>query len=196
MPANLTDVDAFTAPVQVPAGSDPAGLQYLLTAFHALANRTHYLANRTTVVTERTFVISPHAMQFASGWSRGDTTVTSTSNSAVGRLPLDFLPTGSVIKRVRALVTPGANTMSMDFRTRTLDFVTPGSGTDAGIELGIASSGTLLQVMTTTLLSETVARDSGKNYFITLTANSTGAGSPDTLFGFQIVADLAGNGSY
>lgn len=43
MPNNLTDVNAFTSPVQVPAGSDPRGLTYLLTAFQALANRTHYL---------------------------------------------------------------------------------------------------------------------------------------------------------
>lgn len=43
MPNNLTDVNAFTSPVVVPAGSDDAGLTYLLTAFQALANRTHYL---------------------------------------------------------------------------------------------------------------------------------------------------------
>ena len=43
MPANLTDVNAFTTPVQVPVGGDAAGLTYLLTAFQALANRTNYL---------------------------------------------------------------------------------------------------------------------------------------------------------
>ena len=164
MPANLTDTDAFTSPVQVPAGSDPRALTYLLTAFQALANRTHYLNKLANDVTERTFVVSPHQAQFTTGWTRGNTSLTSTSNSAVGRLPLDF--------------------------------TTPGSGTDIVVELGLVTSGTALQVLTTTALSETINRVSGKNYVAILTANSGAAGANDTLWGFQIVADLVGIGAF
>lgn len=197
MPANLTDANAFTTPVQVPAGSDPRALTYLLTAFQALANRTHYLNKLANDVTERTFVVSPFAATWDSGWTlSGSSTLTATSNSAFLTLPLDFLPNGAVLKRVRALVTPGANTMSMNIYSRTLDFVTPGSGSNTSIELGITSSGTALQVLTTSALSETIARGSGKNHFAYLTANSGAGASNDTLFGFQIVADLAGNGAY
>lgn len=196
MPANLTDANAFTSPVQVPAGSDPRALTYLLTAFQALANRTHYLNKLANDVTERTFVVSPHQAQFTTGWTRGNTSLTSTSNSAVLYLNLDFLPNGAVLKRVRALVTPGANTMNMDIRNRTLDFTTPGSGTDTGVELGLVTSGTALQVLTTTALSETINRVSGKNYVAILTANSGAAGANDTLWGFQIVADLVGIGAF
>lgn len=192
MPNNLTDVNAFTSPIVVPAGSDDAGLTYLLTAFQALANRTEYLRQRVAVVTERTFVVSPHRAQFDSGWTRGPVAAVSTSNSAVVYLDLDFLPDGAVLKRVRALVTPGANTMSMDLRTRTLDFVTPDKGSNTGIELGITSSGTSLQVITTTALTETIDRLGGKFYSVTLTANSGAGASNDTLWGFQIVADFAG----
>lgn len=196
MPANLTDVDTYTTPVQVPAGSDAAGLTYLLTAFQALANRTNYLAQRTVVINERTFVVSPHRAQFVSGWTRGNNALTSTSNSAALYLPLDFLPTGSVIKRVRALVTPGANTMGMELRSRTLDFTTPADGGDVAIETGLVTSGTTLQVLTTTALSETVNHTAGKHYVAVVTANSGAGASNDTLFGFQIVADLVGNGAY
>lgn len=200
MPANLTDVDTYTTPVQVPSGSDDAGLTYLLTAFQALANRTNYLAQRTVVINERTFVVSPHRAQFqlsgAPSWTRGNSSLASAANSSPLYLPLDWLPTGSVIKRVRALVTPGANTMTLDVRSRTLDFTTPGSGSDTGIELGITSSGTTLQVLTTTALSETVDHTSGKHYVAVVTSNSAGLSSPDTLWGFQIVADLIGNGAY
>ena len=196
MPANLTDVNAYTTPVQVPAGSDPRALTYLLTAFQALANRTHYLNKLANDVTERTFVVSPHAAQFTSGWARANTTLTSTSNGAVLYLPLDFLPTGAVLKRVRALLTPGANTMGMGVLSRTLDFVTPGSGTETAVETGLATSGTTLQVLTTALLSETISRTSGKHYIAVVNANSGAGASNDTLFGFQIVADLAGNGDY
>ena len=200
MPANLTDADTYTTPIQVPAGSDAAGLTYLLTAFQGLANRTNYLAARTVAITERTFVVSPHRAQLpesnAPSWTRGNSSLTSAANSSPLYLPLDFLPTGSVIKRVRALVTPGANTMSMDIRSRTLDFITPGSGSDVGVELGLTTSGTTLQVLTTTLLSETVNHTTGKSYVAVITSNSAGLSSPDTLWGFQIVADLVGNGAY
>ena len=196
MPANITDVNAFTSPVQVPSGSDPAGLTYILTAAQALANRTHYLNKQISDVTERTFVVSPHQAQFTAGWTRGNSSLTSTANSALLYLNLDFLPNGSVLKRVRALVTPGANTMSMDIRSRTLDFTTPGSGTDVGVELAITSSGTAIQVMTTALLSETIDRVGGKNYVAKLTANSGAGASNDTLWGFQIVADLVGIGAF
>jgi len=195
MPANLTDVDTYTTPVQVPAGSDPRALTYLLTAFQALANRTHFLALRTVVVVERTFVVSPHRAQFTTGWTRSNNTLTSTSNNAPLYLPLDFLPTGSVIKRVKALVTPGANTMGLELRSRTLDFTTPGSGSDILIET-VTTSGTSLQVLTTTPQSETVNHTSGKHYVAVVTANSGAGASNDTLFGFQIVADLIGNGAY
>lgn len=200
MPNNLTDVNAFTTPVQVPAGSDPRALTYLLTAFQALANRTHYLNKLANDVTERTFVVSPHQAQFqlsnAPSWTRGNSSLTSAANSSPLYLNLDFLPNGAVLKRVRALVTPGANTMTMDVRSRTLDFVTPGSGSDTGVELAITSSGTTLQVLTTSLLSETINRSGGKSYSVVVTSNSAGLSSPDTLWGFQIVADLVGIGAF
>lgn len=196
MPANLTDSNAFTTPVQVPTDSDDAGLTYLLTAFQALANRTHFLNKLANDVTERTFVVSPHQAQFTTGWTRSNTSLTSTTNNAPLYLHLDFLPNGAVLKRVRVLVTPGANTMSMDIRSRTLDFVTPGSGSDIGIELGTTTSGTALQVLTSTLLSETIDRSGGKNYVTVITANSSAGSSNDTLWGFQIVADLVGIGAF
>lgn len=197
MPANLTDANAFTSPVQVPAGSDPRALTYLLTAFQALANRTHYLNKLANDVTERTFVVSPHQAQFTGGWSRGNLSLDSTANDAALYLHLDFLPHGSVLKRVRALVNPGSsNTMSMDIRYRVLDFAGPSEGTDTGVELGLVTSGTAVQALTTTLLSETIDRVGGKNYVAVITASSSGGSSPDTLWGFQIVADLVGIGAF
>ena len=196
MPANLTDVDAFTSPVQVPAGSDDAGLVYLLTAFQALANRTHYLNERQNTVTSRTFTVSPFQSVWASGWTLASTSLTGTANSAVLRLPLDFLPNGSVLKKVEALVTPGANTMSMDVYTRTLDFTTPGSGSDTAVETAITSSGTTLQVLASSTLTETIDRSGGKHYAVQLTANSGAGASNDTLWGFQITAELAGIGAF
>lgn len=196
MPANITDVNAFTTPVQVPAGSDAAGLTYLLTGFQALADRTHYLNKLANDVTERTFVVSPHQAQFTTGWTRGNTSLTSVTNNAPLYLHLDFLPNGAVLKRVRALVTPGANTVGMEVRNRTLDFITPGSGSDIAVETGIASSGTTLQVIGTAALSETINRSGGKNYVAVVTANSGAGASNDTLWGFQIVADLVGIGAF
>lgn len=196
MPTNITDVNAFTTPVQAPAGSDDADLTYVLTALQALANRTHYLNKLANDVTERTFVVSPHQAKMTTGWTRGNTSLTSVANNAPLYLDLDFLPNGAVLKHVRALVTPGANTMGMEVRNRTLDFITPGSGSDIGVELGITTSGTALQVLTTSLLSETINRSGGKNYVAVITANSGAGASNDTLWGFQIVADLTGIGAF
>lgn len=197
MPNNLTDVNAFTTPVQVPAGSDDAGLTYLLTAFQALANRTNYLNKLANDVTERTFVVSPHIATYVSGWYPGGTGVMEcTANSSDITVALDFLPHGSVLKRVRALVTPGANTMGMQIRSRELDFTTPGSGSNTAIETGLVSSGTALQVISSSLLSETIDRTSGKIYRVIVTSNSNASVSTDQLFGFQIVADLVGIGAF
>ena len=49
MPANITDVDAFTSPVQVPDAGDPvsaASGSYLRGALQALSNRTRYAYNK------------------------------------------------------------------------------------------------------------------------------------------------------
>lgn len=194
MPENLTDADTFTDPVAVPTGGDSQTAASAKTPWQALANRTRYLYARGPLVAERTFVISPFAAKWSSGWTLSDTKLIATSNSATLRLPIDFLPSGSVLKRVRALVTPGAGTMTMDVYTRTIDFAGPGAGTNASVELAITSSGTTLQVMTTSLLSETIARTTGKNYGIHLTANASAGASNDTLYGFQIVADVPAAG--
>ena len=198
MPANLTDVDAYTTPVQVPVGSDPRGLTYLLTAFQALANRTHYLANRTTVVAERTFVVSPWQCSWNAGWTPSASSLLSTSNAATLRMSLDFLPTGSVLKRMRVLVTPGAGTMDFVLSRRTLTFTgTPSAGSDVSVFVG-ASSGTSLQAIDVDLtgFEETMDRTAGKHYSIQLTANASAGASNDTLWGFQIVADIAGIGAF
>jgi hypothetical protein len=168
---------------------------YLLTAIQALANRTHYLNKLANDVTERTFTVSPFAASYSSGWTVSGSTLLGTSNNAELRLHLDFLPNGAVLKRVRALVTPGANVMGMALRYRTNDFITPGTS-DTGVETGIASSGTSLQVMTTSLLSETIARASGNNHVAYISANSGAGASNDTLWGFQVVADLTGIGAF
>lgn len=197
MSTNLSESDAFTANVQVPEDSDSAGLQFLLTAFQALANRTKFLNTRGPLVAERTFVISPFAAKWSSGWTPSDTSLLATTNSATLRLPLDFLPSGSVLKRVRALVTPGApgvQTMTMDLYTRTVSFTGPSAGSNTGIELGVASSSNSLQVLTTSLLSETINRVGGKNYAVHLTACSSAGSNNDTLWGFQIVADVPAAG--
>lgn len=46
MPTNLTDVNTFTTPVAVPAGSDTRNAASVQTPFQAVANRTHYLNER------------------------------------------------------------------------------------------------------------------------------------------------------
>lgn len=198
MPNNLTDVNAFTSPVQVPAGSDDAGLTYLLTAFQALANRTHYLNKLANDVTERTFVVSPWQCVWNTGWTPAESSLLGTTNSAELRMALDFLPNGAVLKRIRALVTPGANTMDLVLSKRTLTFTgTPASGSNTNVFIG-ASSGTSLQVIDADLTSvpETIDRVGGTHYSLQLTANSGAGASNDTLWGFQIVADLVGIGAF
>mgnify|MGYP003521142577 CR=1 FL=1 len=197
MPANLTDANAFTSPVQVPAGSDPRALTYLLTAFQALANRTHYLNERVATMADRSFVVSPFSGVWEEGWTPAESSLLGTMNNAEWRMALDFLPTGSILKRVQVLVTPGANTMDLVLSRRTLAFGTPGAGSDVPV-FTATSSGTSIQVMDADLtpFPETIDRTSGKHYSLQIRANSGAGASNDTLWGVLITASLAGNGAY
>ena len=194
MPANITDADSFTSPVVVPLSSEAAALGPLVDAYQALANRTRYLYNIVANPGTLAFTVSPFAGTWTTGWTPSDTSLLATSNSAVQKLALDFLPDGAVLKYVRALVTPGANTMSWSIAHRTIAFGTPDAGSNTVIETG-STSGTSLQVIETTVMTETIAKSSGKFYEFTLTANSAAGGSNDTLWGWQIEAVLAGSGA-
>lgn len=46
MPQNITDVDAFTSPVEAPAGADVQSSANMLALLQKYANRTRYLFNR------------------------------------------------------------------------------------------------------------------------------------------------------
>lgn len=46
MPVNITDVSTFTAPIVIPADSDPADRTYIETLAQGLANRTRFLHDR------------------------------------------------------------------------------------------------------------------------------------------------------
>lgn len=198
MPANITDVDAFTTPVVVPVGSDAAGLTYITPAYQALANRTHYLNKLANDVTTRTFVVSPWECTWTSGWTPSASSLLSTTNSAELRMSLDFLPNGALLRRIRVLVTPGANTMDVTLSKRTLTFTgSPSAGSNTNVFIG-ASSGTALQAIDIDLtgLEETIDRAGGTHFSLQLTANSGAGASNDTLWGFQIVADLVGIGAF
>ena len=194
MPANITDVDAFTSPIVVPLASEAAELGPLVTAYQSLANRTRYLYNIVVEPVTIAFSVSPFAGTWETGWTIGNTVLQGTSDSAIQELPLDFLPDGAVLKRVRALVTPGANTMSLGLRTRTMDFATPAAGSNTVVET-VTTSGTAIQVLTTSELTETIDRAAGKYYSARLTANSAAGSSLDILYGWQIEAILAGSGA-
>lgn len=134
MPQDVVETSEFIFPVQVPAGTDPAGLQYLLTAFQNLVNRTNFLKGRADLALSRLGEVDPNeewVYTDAAGLPavRGRVTVihafngmvlsgTATSEAGGGliiqsnyaKVVFDlsgFLPDGAMVNGVRALVKPG-----------------------------------------------------------------------------------------
>lgn len=80
MPQNITDVDAFTAPIVAPADGDTRDAASVLTGFQGLANRAKYLYER--VITDgvrkvRRFVDTT-ALKALTGQSHGDIAIVDT----------------------------------------------------------------------------------------------------------------------
>lgn len=176
MPANLTDANAFTSPVQVPAGSDPRALTYLLTAFQALANRTNYLNKLLTDVVARRVVFALPTTVDGFELTGNDAVWSAGGSGSTASFDLATLPDGATVTAVRFLVVPsGSGIMTGLLTARTgRNFTTPNAGTSATVATStLAGPGTSVTVIALTGLTAAVDKTNGKSLIAVLTSADT-----------------------
>lgn len=140
MPTNLTDVSAFTDPVQVPTAGDPVSSgpgSYLRTALQSLANRTRYLFDGVPRIRN---VANSGALKALAGAADGDVAILDggqlyfyTAGATVGTdltgyrydsvvtsgfwaSPLYYITTGTPLRQ-DVSVLPPPNRIVQDFET-------------------------------------------------------------------------------
>lgn len=203
MPKNLTDVSAFTAPVVVPVDADLANALSVETPFQALANRGRYLLNvleatqalpglpRTVDIPGSGFV--PGSTSGAADWEILD------GGELLSRvnLPKAFcdirglLPHGATLISVLAMWTPGAartgtSRMRFSFMERTLDWDTPGNGTESPVvDFRDFGSITTLHVSASGVI--TTAINSQKQQFFRVVGGSDAGSNNDIFNGVRLV---------
>jgi hypothetical protein len=141
----------------------------------------------------RTITIPASAFNERTGtWtasSNGEILTASTAAATIGGDLGAFLPNGCTVLTLRALVDPGAgNTMEIDISKRTLDFVTPGIGSQVFIAEDYPSSGASLQsiyIDAAGWAGEVVSKSSGEILMFTLTAGAANV-NPDIFYGVQL----------
>lgn len=140
MPANLTDVDAFTSPVVVPVDADPANAASVVQGFQPLANRTFWLHERITETAADARRVE--GVDFSGGGGVPANTADGAcflGNVNSGAVFLDigkYMQNGAVLDTVAVNVHPGASRSGanrMNFtlvkRTGTVTQTTVGSQT-------------------------------------------------------------------
>jgi hypothetical protein len=164
MPTSLTDVDAFTAPIQGPADGDVQGAAAYNLGFQGLANRTRNLKNRIDggdAITKRLL-----ASDFAydpTEWEIDGATAGALVSSGLSTTGASFnlgkiVPVGAVVTAIRFLVNPNAAAITCEIYDLEWDFTTPLAPSHTLID-DTDSSGTALQVVTMSGLPTTMTVD-------------------------------------
>ncbi len=197
MPTDITDVSAFTSPVQVPASADPASKDNIVTLGQQVANRTRFLYDAIAgagVGTDVTIIIGPTAFrtpgsQLNFAWVQLDQNDQPAFADAG-----DYLPSGAVLKEVHVAVKPGFARGAGDamllkvFRQAWSAFP---AGDPTATQLGSddeddGSNGR--QWMAVTGLSETVDRDANSITVQLQAGNDAGTGGRnDRLYALKLV---------
>jgi len=124
--------------------------------------------------------------------SNGEVLTASTNAATIGGPISDFLPDGALFVAIKALIDPGSgNTMTHTLSKRTLDFTTPGAGSQTLVILDHASSGSSIQTITDDSwggLDEVVSKSAGLAYHYTLTAGNA-ATNADVFYGVEVEYD-------
>lgn len=199
MPVNITDVDAFTDPIVIPADSDPADRTYIVTLAQGLANRTRHVKNYLepagvvlpapqTVVHRCTALgVTPKFTGGACEWTSVDggqwrSEVNSTT------LELDLtqrLPRAASITRVRARVLPGAarsGTARMRLGLVGLDLSFVGAESEEAYDNAAASA----QWLDIDLTGAPLPVANAAMWFLQVRAGNTGGSAKDFVYGFEI----------
>ena len=108
MPTAITDVSTFTDPIMVPASTDPASKDSIVTLGQGLANRTRMLFNAIGgAVGDKTIILGPSCMR-TKGSQLFFAYVQLDQNDQPGFIDVaDYLPSGATLKEVHLAVKPG-----------------------------------------------------------------------------------------